>query len=284
MNCPDCDVTLTWHRKQGRLRCHLCDFSRPAGGSCPSCGSAHLLGIGAGTERLEEGLQANLPTARIARFDRDTAAGQRLHQTLEAFGRGDIDVLVGTQMLAKGHDFPSVTLVGVVLAESGLMIPDFRAAERTFQLLTQVAGRAGRGHRPGRVLVQTYQPEHPAIASALRHDHTGFVAAELAQRQRLGYPPFAHLVLVETRHTEDARAQTAMIAWVEALRAQGLEVRGPMQAGVSRMRGICRWHALIRSTDRRLLHQGLRQVERTIGPAVPPGVEWVVDVDPVGFG
>ena len=193
-------------------------------------------------------------------------------------------MLVGTQMLAKGHDFPAVTLVGVVLAESGLQIPDFRASERTFQLLTQVAGRAGRGHKPGRVLVQTYMPDHPAIQAALRHDHSGFIQTELLARQRFGYPPYVHLALLETRHVEESRAQAAMIALVERARELGLEVRGPLYAGVARVRGIWRWHALIRSRDRRPLHAGLRVLEREVVPTLPPGVTYSVDVDPYAFG
>ncbi len=283
LDCPECAVTLTWHRNQGRLRCHLCDHSVSSDASCPKCQGRNLLAIGAGTERIEDTLAAAVPQARMARFDRDTAAGQRLHDTLEKFARQELDVLVGTQMLAKGHDFPAVTLVGIVLAESGLQIPDFRASERTFQLLTQVAGRAGRGHKPGRVLVQTYMPDHPAIQAALRHDHAGFVQAELANRQRFGYAPFMHLALLETRHLEESRAQAAMIALVERARDLGLEVRGPLYAGVARVRGIWRWHALVRSRDRRPLHAGLRVLEREVVPHLPPGVTYSVDVDPYAF-
>lgn len=284
LECPDCAVTLTWHKAQGRLRCHLCDYSVPIDASCPTCNGHNLLGIGAGTEKIEDTLKQALPELRIARFDRDTASGQRLHETLTAFANRELDVLVGTQMLAKGHDFPAVTLVGVLLAESGLMVPDFRAAERTFQLLTQVAGRAGRGNRAGRVLVQTYLPDHPAIQAALRHDHAGFTAVELQHRAQAQHPPFSHLALLETRHTEEIRTQAAMIQLVEALRARGLQVRGPVFAGVARLRGIWRMHALVRSADRRPLHAGLRMLERDVVPNLPPGVEYVVDVDPYAFG
>ncbi len=284
LDCPDCSVTLTWHRNQGRLRCHLCDHSVSADTSCPACNGHNLLGIGAGTERIEETLALAVPQVRMARFDRDTASGQRLHETLEKFARHELDVLVGTQMLAKGHDFPAVTLVGVVLAESGLQIPDFRAAERTFQLLTQVAGRAGRGQKPGRVLVQTYMPDHPAIQAALRHDHAGFVQTELLARQRFGYPPFVHLALLETRHLDESRAQAAMHVLVERARATGVEVRGPLYAGVAKVRGIWRWHALLRSPDRRPLHAALRILERDVTPLLPPGVTYSVDVDPYTFG
>ncbi len=284
LDCPECAVTLTWHKNQGRLRCHLCDHSVSADTSCPTCHGHNLLGIGAGTEKIEDTLAQALPQVRMARFDRDTAAGQRLHDTLGKFARQELDVLVGTQMLAKGHDFPAVTLVGVVLAESGLQIPDFRASERTFQLLTQVAGRAGRGQKPGRVLVQTYMPDHPAIQAALRHDHAGFVQTELMARQRFGYPPYTHLALLETRHLDESRAQAAMVLLVERARALGLEVRGPLYAGVARVRGIWRWHALLRSRDRRPLHACLRVLEREVVANLPPGVTFSVDVDPCAFG
>ncbi len=284
LDCPECAVTLTWHKNQGRLRCHLCDHSVSADTSCPTCHGHNLLGIGAGTEKIEDTLAQALPQVRMARFDRDTAAGQRLHDTLGKFARQELDVLVGTQMLAKGHDFPAVTLVGVVLAESGLQIQDFRASERTFQLLTQVAGRAGRGQKPGRVLVQTYMPDHPAIQAALRHDHAGFVQTELMARQRFGYPPYTHLALLETRHLDESRAQAAMVLLVERARALGLEVRGPLYAGVARVRGIWRWHALLRSRDRRPLHACLRVLEREVVANLPPGVTFSVDVDPCAFG
>ena len=281
--CPDCAVSLTWHRSQGRLRCHLCDHSVSVDASCPTCNGNNLLGIGVGTEQIEDTLRLAVPGARIERFDRDTAVGQRLHTTLGRFGRGELDVLVGTQMLAKGHDFPAVTLVGIVLAETGLTVPDFRAGERTFQLLTQVAGRAGRGLRPGRVLVQTYLPDHPAIVAALRHDHRGFVEAELRQRAQFGHPPAMHLALLETRHSDEQRAQLAMIALVEHLRALGLEVRGPLYAGVARIRGVWRIHALARSAERRRLHTALRALMQRAATTLPAGVQFVVDVDPYAF-
>lgn len=282
VECPDCAITLTWHRGQGRLRCHYCDWSTPVDISCPHCHGHNLLGIGAGTERIENTLQAMLPEVRIARFDRDTATGQRLLDTLERFRRRELDVLVGTQMLAKGHDFPAVTLVGVLLAESGLRVPDFRAAERTFQLLTQVAGRAGRGERPGHVLVQTYMPDHPAIEAALRHDHDGFVRAELRSRELAGYPPYSHMALLETRHEDGDRALAAMAILCDAMRSWGAEVRGPVWAGVAKVQGIARVHGLLRATDRKALHQCLARVRRQ-ELVLPPGVEVVLDVDPYAF-
>ena len=282
VECPDCAITLTWHRAQGRLRCHYCDFSTAIDISCPKCHGRNLLGIGAGTERVESTLAAALPGVRIARFDRDTATGQRLLDTLEKFRRRELDVLVGTQMLAKGHDFPAVTLVGVLLAESGLRVPDFRAAERTFQLLTQVAGRAGRGERPGRVLVQTYVPDHPAIEAALRHDHDGFLRAELRQRELAGWPPYSHLAMIETRHEDPDRAMGAMTLCCERLREWGAEVRGPVLAGLSKLKGITRVHGLLRTTDRKQLHGWLNRLQRTTAD-LPRGVELTIDVDPYAF-
>jgi primosomal protein N' (replication factor Y) len=282
LECPDCAVTLTLHKRQHRLRCHWCELSLPVDTSCPHCHGRRLLGIGEGTERIEETLTAALPQLRVARFDRDTAAGQKLHDTLAGFRRGELDVLVGTQMLAKGHDFPSVTLVGVLLAESGLRVPDFRAAERTFQLLTQVAGRAGRGARAGQVLVQTYAPDHPAIVAALRHDHAGFVEDELRIRREQAQPPFSHLALLETRHDDERRALAAMTLAVDALRAWGAEVRGPIHAGVPRWQGVWRLHALVRSSDRATLH-GLLSKLRATELGLPAGVELGVDVDPQVF-
>ena len=205
-------------------------------------------------------------------------------QTLDAFRERRLDVLVGTQMLAKGHDFPAVTLVGIALSEQGLRQPDFRAAERTFQLLTQVAGRAGRGERPGQVLVQTLAPEHPAIMAALSHDHTGFVAAEMASRQRTGYPPFSHLALIETRGKQADDALVALRKIAGALREQGaVEVRGPLPAGVSKVRGIFRFHVLLRSEQRTRLEAALGLLQRRLLPKLPNNVRGTVDVDPTEF-
>lgn len=283
VECVDCAVSLTLHRAQQRLRCHLCDFSMAADVSCPRCRGRHLVGIGAGTERIETTLAHFAPGLRIARFDRDTATGQRLHDTLDRFARRELDVLVGTQMLAKGHDFPAVTLVGVLLAEQGLRIPDFRAAERTFQLLTQVAGRAGRGERPGRVLVQTWMPDHPAIAAALRHDHPGFLQSELAYRHAHRWPPHTHVALIEARHADVLRARAAVTLAVDHLRRGGVEVRGPVMAGIARLRGQFRVHALARGDDRALLHEALRRVQREVLAGIGGGVDVSLDIDPTQF-
>lgn len=285
LECPDCAISLTYHKAQGRMRCHACDYSLPLSASCSVCGSHNHLPVGAGTERIEQTLAALYPQLRIARFDRDTASGQNLLSILERFGRRELDVLVGTQMLAKGHDFAAVTLVGVLLAESGLLIPDFRASERTFQLLTQVAGRAGRADLPGQVLVQSFQPEHPAIATALRHDFDAFAAAEQAERRLQRQPPYVHMALLETRHEDAERARSVLAEACALLRsgpeADALEIRGPILAGLARVRGLWRIHALVQAEQRPPLHQALARLRRSWRP--PSAVEWSLDVDPQGF-
>ena len=283
VECPDCAISLTWHQRQGRLRCHYCNHSVDPDQPCESCSGRNFLRVGTGTERIVHTLERELPGARVARFDRDTATGQRMHELLKQFRDREIDVLVGTQMLAKGHDFPSVTLVGVLLAETGLRIPDFRAAERTFQLLTQVAGRAGRGDRPGQVLVQSWAPEHPAIMSALRHDHPGFLAQELERRRLSAYPPYSHLALLELRHTDHQRTATAARILAEALRGHGADARGPVAAGVAKLRGVHRYHVLLRAETRATLHGQLRWVQDLATNVLPPGVQLFVDVDPADF-
>lgn len=283
VECPECAISLTWHKRQARLRCHYCDHTVDRDQPCRQCSGRNFLRVGTGTERIEHTLAEQLPGARIARFDRDTATGQRMLDTLQRFRDRELDVLVGTQMLAKGHDFPAVTLVGVLLAETGLRVPDFRASERTFQLLTQVAGRAGRGERPGQVLVQSWAPEHPAIMSALRHDHPSFVAEELERRRVGGYPPYAHLALLETRHTDQQRALAGARTLAEGLKSHGADIRGPVAAGVSKLRGVFRFHVLIRSGHRPTLHGQLKWARSVAQGALPPGVQLFVDVDPGDF-
>ena len=284
VECPRCAVTLVLHQRQRKLRCHLCDHAAPVEQPCVHCHATARVQVGAGTERIEQTLALALPGVRIERFDRDTAQGERMLDLLDRFRAREIDVLIGTQMLAKGHDFPSVTLVGVALAESGLDLPDFRAGERTFQLLTQVAGRAGRGDSPGRVMVQTFMPDHPAIMAALAQDHDAFLAHELEVRKRAGYPPFGYLALLETRHAEAARAESAMRELAAALRAAGADIRGPVPAGVARVRDVWRIHALLRDDDRNRLHGRLAWVLANARTALPAGVALMVDVDPWDFG
>src|SRR5437867_12580945 len=212
MQCRHCSIPLTLHQRQRRLRCHYCNDSHPVPESCPACKSAHLHFRGTGTERLEDVLRASLGSARIERLDRDTARGRgTVEDLLTRVERGDVDILLGTQMIAKGHDFPNVTLVGVLAADALLGFPDFRAGERAFQLLTQVAGRSGRAERPGEVIVQAYDADHHAIRFAGGHDFAGFAERELTYRRAMNYPPYTTLavLLVRDRILDRARARAA---------------------------------------------------------------------------
>ncbi|HEY8430825.1 MAG TPA: primosomal protein N', partial [Sandaracinaceae bacterium] len=210
VQCPACSVTLTEHRRAGVLRCHYCDYATPVTTQCPACKRHALEPLGLGTEKLEDALAAAFAPAKVARLDRDTAVGgAAIEAVLDRVRRREIDILVGTQMVTKGHDLPGVTLVGVVLADQSLAFPDFRAAERTFQLLSQVAGRAGRGDRPGEVVLQTFRPEEPAIAFARSHDYAAFYRRELESRREHGYPPFGRLVAVRVDAGDEGRARDA---------------------------------------------------------------------------
>jgi primosomal protein N' (replication factor Y) len=226
--CSECAVALTVHLGARNLQCHYCGQTRPLTDSCALCGG-QLIEVGSGTERVEAEVAARFPRARVARLDRDAAtSAERLTEILSRFARGEIDVLVGTQMVAKGHDFPGVTLVVVVSADTGLLLPDFRAAERTFQLVTQVAGRAGRGSEAGRVLVQTWHPEVEAVARVVDHDHDGFADRELSWREALAWPPFTRLVAVRVEG-EDAQ-RTAEVA--RRLGARLVTLLPPPESGV----------------------------------------------------
>lgn len=287
--CPACSVALTEHRREGALRCHYCDFRARAGDRCPKCGEAALDRIGLGTEKLEDTLAEVFAPARVARLDRDVAtSGRALEAVLERFRNREIDVLVGTQMVTKGHDLPGVTLVGVVLADQSLAFPDFRASERTFQLLAQVAGRAGRGDRAGAVVVQTWQPDHPAVRFAARHDYEAFYAAELRARQELGYPPFSRLVAVRVDAADDARARDTAerLAGVArshpATRAGAVDVLGPAPAPLARIRGRYRHRMLLRARERRAVRAVAAAVAERIDAGVAPA-RAAVDIDPVSM-
>jgi primosomal protein N' (replication factor Y) len=282
--CPNCSVALTLHRSRGeRLRCHYCDYSVSLPTPCAACGASEFLEEGSGTERIEAVLRDTLPAARVARLDRDVAAGRKSERILERVRRGEVDILVGTQMVTKGHDLPEVTLVGVLNADAALSMPDFRAAERTFQLLVQVSGRAGRGDAPGRVLIQTRQPEHPAIACAVTHDMQGFNEQELAARRELRYPPFARLALVRFDAVEEslAAAEAERLAGI-ARRAcrDGAELLGPAVAPLARLRGRHRYRFLLRASERAALRAPLLAVARA---GVHRNARMAIDVDPVNM-
>ena len=281
--CDACAVALTYHRRRGVLLCHYCGRVERVTAACPSCGGPRR-GIGVGTEQVEAAARALLPEARVARLDRDAvSSADDVAGVLARFANREIDVLVGTQMVTKGHDFPGVTLVGVVLADTALALPDFRASERTFQLLTQVAGRAGRGAEPGRVLVQTWSAASPAVACAAAHDFAGFAAGELAIRQAVGWPPFARLMAVRVEGSEGG-ARLCAEALAEAARpalapGQGVALLGPAPAALEKLRGRSRWHLLFRSPGQ----EPLRRVHRLLAPLAhrPPGGAAVrFEVDP----
>ena len=283
--CPSCSVALTEHRREGRMRCHYCDFSTSLRASCLSCGAEALEAIGVGTERLQDALASVFPNHVVARLDRDTAAKEGVEEVLARLRRKEIDILVGTQMVTKGHDIPGVTLVGVILADQSLAFPDFRASERTFQLLSQVAGRAGRGEHAGRVLLQTYQPRHEAIVHAMQHDYEGFYARELTVRNDLGYPPYSRLVAVrcDAAGEDEARSVATMLGDLARAHPAALSDRvtvlGPAPAPIARIRARYRFRLLMRSADR----AALRAVAESLVQRIEAGIGAArasVDVDP----
>jgi primosomal protein N' (replication factor Y) len=260
LRCKNCDITLTYHKGSSKLTCHYCNYNVNTPQICPFCKSEYLYFIGEGTEQLEEILAKKFPALRIARIDRDTMSRRgEMTKTLLAFDRGEIDMLVGTQMLAKGHDFHNVTLVGVISVDIGLGLPDFRSAERTFQLLTQVAGRAGRGSLAGRVLIQTYYPDHYALRHAVRQDYEGFYNEEVKFRERLSYPPFVVLASILIKHRDQAyamkNAQVLKSALDNANVDKKCRILGVATASVSRLKGEYRFQILVKATNRKRLRE-----------------------------
>jgi primosomal protein N' (replication factor Y) len=267
------------------LECHYCGFRRSIPKKCPKCESEHLYYLGAGSQQGEERLQELFPNARIGRMDRDTVRGRGdMERLLTRLHSGEINLLVGTQMIAKGHDIHGVTLVGVVGADFALGLPDFRAAERVFQLLTQVSGRAGRGDLPGRVLVQTYHPEHYAIQCAAAHDYTGFVAKELQYRRWMHYPPASVLanVIVQGDSLEEAAAWANTLGrWFAAARLNNVRVLGPAAAPIARLKRIYRFHFVLKAERRDVLGHTLRAVLAFADDQAIPRRNLIVDVDAV---
>ena len=291
VGCRDCDLSLTYHKRVQRLVCHVCGYDREVPDQCPSCGSEYIYFLGAGSEKVEERLGGLFPRARVARLDRDTARGRRQFAAiLGAFRKGEYDLLVGTQMIAKGHDMPGVTLVGVINADLGLTIPEFRSAERTYQLLTQVAGRAGRGELPGEVILQVLHPEHYAVQAALANDYGVFYEKEARFRQWMHYPPFAAMACIQVRHTEQDRVlqMTSRIGHVlEKLvppDASGLRVLGPAPAPVARIKTEFRYQFLLKGSSRRRLSEILRTVRTFAREQKYPATALVIDVDPLTLG
>jgi primosomal protein N' (replication factor Y) len=260
IQCPQCDVTLTFHRNAQSLICHYCNHRARVPSKCPACEGQYIYFIGEGTEQIEEILQKRFPTLRIARLDRDTTARRSTYeQAILRFGAGELDMLVGTQMIAKGHDFHNVTLVGVVSVDAGLALPDFRAAERAFQLITQVAGRAGRGHLAGRVLIQTFHPHHYALRHACAQDYEGFYEEEIRYRQNLSYPPFVSLASLLVHGEDFTRVQTTAAeikrALDEANTDRACRVLGPAPAPLARLRGEHRIQILLKARNRPRLRE-----------------------------
>ena len=260
VQCPNCDVTLTYHRSERVIVCHYCNHREAVPRACPSCGKKYIYYVGEGTEQLEEMLKLLFPSLRVARIDRDTTARRKVfEQSLADFSAGRIDTLVGTQMLAKGHDFPNVTLVGVVSVDAGLALPDFRSAERTFQLITQVAGRAGRGDRPGRVLIQTYHPYHYSLRHACAQDYEGFFEEELRYRQNHSYPPFVALASLLIHGPDLGRVRSDSLELRKQLdlvnQDRKCRILGPAPAPLSRLKGEHRFQILIKSRSRKHLRE-----------------------------
>jgi primosomal protein N' (replication factor Y) (superfamily II helicase) len=292
LECQNCAIALTHHkphsgddlaREGQRLECHYCGYRRTVPARCPKCDSEHLYYLGAGSQQGEERLSEIFPGARIGRMDRDTVRGRHdLERLLARLHSGEINLLVGTQMIAKGHDIHGVTLVGVVGCDHSLSMPDFRAAERVFQLMTQVSGRAGRGELPGRVVVQTYYPDHYAIVAASTHDYNAFVQREEKYRRWMHYPPFGVLanVLVQSEKLEEAAGWSAILGkWFERARPEGVRVLGPCTAPVARIKGVYRFHLILKAASRKALNAALRGMLAHADTAGVPRRSITVDVD-----
>jgi primosomal protein N' (replication factor Y) len=294
LECENCAIALTHHKAPSgddlhagvgqRLECHYCGFRRTVPKLCPKCNSEHLYYLGAGSQQGEERLQEIFPAARIGRMDRDTVRGRAaMERLLGRLHSGEINLLVGTQMIAKGHDIHGVTLVGVVGADNALSLPDFRAAERVFQLLTQVAGRAGRGELIGRVVVQTYYPEHYAIRYAAAHDYKGFAERELHFRRWMHYPPETALanVIIHSEKLEQAVHWAGVIGRLLQSPTEGLRVLGPAPAPIMRLKRSYRYHLVIKSASRKLLGMALRKMLTGADAQGIPRRNIIVDVDAV---
>jgi primosomal protein N' (replication factor Y) len=295
LECENCAIALTHHKAPSedlefarvgqRLECHYCGYKRTVPARCPKCSSEHLYYLGAGSQQGEERLHEIFPGARIGRMDRDTVRGRYdLEHLLARLHSGEINLLVGTQMIAKGHDIHSVTLVGVVGCDHSLSMPDFRAAERVFQLMTQVSGRAGRGDLPGRVVVQTYYPDHYAILAATAHDYRAFAERELKYRRWMHYPPFGVLanVLVQSQKLEEAAGWSAVLGkWLQKSAPEGVRVLGPCTAPIARIKGVYRFHMILKSASHKALNETLRGMLAHAERESVPRRNVVVDVDAI---
>jgi primosomal protein N' (replication factor Y) len=283
LECKNCAIALTHHKREHKMVCHYCGYTAPVPKSCVHCGSEYVYFLGTGSEKLEDLLHGMFPQARIARLDRDTVRGHEdFERALNALNEGELDLIVGTQMIAKGHDIHGVTLVGVVGADVALGLPDFRAAERTFQLLTQVAGRAGRGQSPGKVILQTYFQDHYAVQYAARHDFIGFYEKELRFRSWMHYPPYSALanVLIRSRSLDDALKWAGSLGkWFEQTRQEGVRVLGPAVAPIMRLKQDYRYHFVLKSPSREKLNATLRAMLAHAAQQKIPRTQIIVDMD-----
>ena len=286
LQCKHCNITLTLHNKTKELTCHYCGYKIKSATLCPHCQSADLVPLGFGTERVEEEIAKIAPHARIGRLDRDTASDRKNYmQILKAVHQRELDILIGTQMITKGHHFPHVTLVGVIWADAGLGIPDYKAGERTFQLLTQVLGRAGRGEKTGRVIVQTHHPTHYSICTAQSHDYTSLFEEEIRLRKTLKYPPFSRLINIRLEGISEANVKKAAYklageAAIYCQRNKELSVLGPAAAPISKLRGAYRWQLMLKGSNLQDLHTLSSRLLRLKSKPGLPGVNLSVDVDP----
>lgn len=294
-HCIRCSVSLTFHKKLQKLVCHYCGFQLAPPTACSQCQGVRLVHLGIGTEQVEEEIRQRFPAARVARMDRDTTQKKESHhKILTAMAQREIDILIGTQMITKGHDFPDVTLVGVLCADLSLHFPDFRSSERTFQLLAQVAGRAGRGDRPGEVLIQTFQPNHESVAAATTHDYLGFYAQEIAFRKEMGYPPFCRFTLLLFSHSEEKRVVDRAAALLKEIEKalpppkkgeteRGVTLLGPAPAPLMRLRGEYRYQILLKGKDQKKIAAVLKEGLNSWKRMERKGVRLEVNVDPQNF-
>ncbi len=288
LKCPHCDVSLTLHN-DGQMHCHYCGYTEPSPKTCPNCGSVYIGAMRAGTQRFEEMAQKMFPQARVLRMDMDTTRGKHGHQqVLEAFARHEADILIGTQMIVKGHDFPGVTLVGILAADLSLNSSDFRCAERTFDLLVQAAGRAGRGQTPGTVIIQTYRPEHYAVTAAAAQDYEAFYRQEIAYRRLLNYPPAWHMLSVLVTSSDETHALQCAQQAAEAIRRKypqerNLVVLGPMDAAVAKVRDQYKKAVYLRSPSYGLLTDCKEAMDEVLLPQLPWDTQIWYDFDPVSM-
>lgn len=288
--CSNCSISLTFHFETKKLVCHHCGHRRDTHPACPQCSSPAIRYFGMGTEAIEQEVRKAFPAANVKRFDADSTARKNAHQQiLSAFQQQEIDILIGTQMVAKGLDFPNVTLVGVIAADTALNLPDFRASEQTFSLLTQVAGRSGRAEVPGEVIIQTYMPEHYCITAAQKHDYIGFYEQEVAARSALRYPPFSHVARLLLRGKDEKSVIEAAHAVLNQLQnsqtdGDSVEILGPAPAPLSKIEGKFRWHFLLRSETAEAISQRVRQLTAEPPPAIKSNaVESVIDIEPTSI-